>query len=313
MLRTLLIVLFALGALPAAASAAASVTGNGDFLPPWNPPPTGLQFSVPPVDAVSDLQGDVNDPQLVVFFAGNQFMVVHDLMASFKQAYPQYQRVFAETLPPGILAKQIEGGVLVMGNLRITLKPDIYTAGKGAIAERQEQQHWFADTYDYVRNPLAILVAAGNPKHIGGLADLGRADVRVSMPNPKWEGIARQIEASYRKVGGEALDQRIMDTKVKAGTTYLTRIHHRQSPLRVLQGQSDAAPVWSTEAYFQQQILHHPVQTIHIPADQNAMATYTAARMKAAPHPQAAKDFMAFMRSPKAQTVYRKYGFQTVQ
>ena len=133
------------------------------------------------------------------------------------------------------------------------------------------------------------------------------------MPNPKWEGIARQIEASYRKVGGEALDQRIMDTKVKAGTTYLTRIHHRQSPLRVLQGQSDAAPVWSTEAYFQQQILHHPVQTIHIPADQNAMATYTAARMKAAPHPQAAKDFMAFMRSPKAQTVYRKYGFQTVQ
>ena len=116
MLRTLLIVLFALGALPAAASAAASVTGNGDFLPPWNPPPTGLQFSAPPVDAVSDLQGDVNDPQLVVFFAGNQFMVVHDLMASFKQAYPQYQRVFAETLPPGILAKQIERGVLVMGN-----------------------------------------------------------------------------------------------------------------------------------------------------------------------------------------------------
>ena len=292
-----------------AATKDAEVSDN--FLPPWNPPPAGLQFSVPPFDAIADLHGDIVDPQLVVFFAGNQFMVVHDLMAAFKQAHPQYQRVFVETLPPGILARQIEGGVLVMGNLRITLKPDVYTAGKGAIAENQKKHDWFADSYDYARNPLAILVAGGNPKHIESLKDLGRADVRVSMPNPAWEGIARQIEASYRKAGGEALDHTIMQTKVADGSTFLTHIHHRQSPLRVLQGESDAAPVWSTEAYFQEQILHHPVETIAIPTTQNAVATYTAARMKGAPHEQAAKDFMAFMRSPAAQAVYRKYGFQS--
>lgn len=289
-------------------SSAQSV-GKTDYLPPWNPPPAGLQFSVPPFDAIADLHGDIVDPQLVVFFAGNQFMVVHDLMDAFKQAHPAYQRIFVETLPPGILAKQIESGSLVMGNLRITLKPDVYTAGKSAIAEKQKQHGWFADTYDYARNPLAILVAKGNPKHITGLADLGRSDVRVSMPNPVWEGIAKQIEASYRKVGGDALEHTIMQTKVADGTTFLTRIHHRQSPLRVLQGESDAAPVWSTEAYFQQQILHHPVQTIAIPDAQNAVATYTAARLKNAPHAQAAKDFMAFLQTPAAAAVYRKYGF----
>ena len=299
-------------ALAFGASAAATQAAiHADFLPPWNPPPAGLQFSVPPFDAIADLHGDIVDPQLVVFFAGNQFMVVHDLMAAFRQAHPRYQRIFVETLPPGILAKQIESGALVMGNLRIALKPDVYTAGKGAIAEKQKQHDWFADTYDYARNPLAILVAKGNPKHIEGLKDLGRADVRVSMPNPAWEGIARQIEASYRKAGGEALDHAIMQTKVTDGTTFLTQIHHRQSPLRVLQGESDAAPVWSTEAYFQQQILHHPVETVAIPAAQNAVATYTVARMKSAPHEQAAKDFMAFMQSPAAQAVYRKYGFQS--
>ena len=292
------------------AAAAAAATDKPDFLPPWNPPPAGLQFSVPPFDAVADLHGDIVDPQLVVFFAGNQFMVVHDLMAAFKQAHPQYQRIFVETLPPGILAKQIESGSLVMGNLRITLKPDVYTAGKGAVAEKQKQHDWFAESFDYARNPLAILVAKGNPKHIEGLKDLGRADVRVSMPNPAWEGIAKQIQKSYRKAGGEALDTTIMQTKVKDGSTFLTHIHHRQSPLRVLQGESDAAPVWSTEAYFQQQILHHPVETIAIPAEQNAVATYTIARMKNAPHAQAAKDFLAFMRSPAAQAVYKKYGFQ---
>lgn len=308
MRHTILGLLLAAAAGTFACSAAA--VEQADFLPPWNAPPAGLQFSVPPFDAIADLHGDIVDPQLVVFFAGNQFMVVHDLLDAFKQAHPQYQRIFVETLPPGILAKQIESGSLVMGNLRITLKPDVYTAGKGAIDEKQKQHGWFADTYDYARNPLAILVAKGNPKHIEGLADLGRADVRVSMPNPAWEGIAKQIEASYRKVGGDALDHTIMDSKVKDGSTFLTRIHHRQSPLRVLQGESDAAPVWSTEAYFQQQIMHFPVETIAIPAAQNAVATYTAARMKNAPHAQAAKDFLAFMQSPAAQAVYRKYGFQ---
>jgi len=295
-----------------AAGAATQDAATEKFLPPWNPPPAGEQFSVPPFDAVADLHGDIVDPQLVVFFAGNQFMVVPELVAAFKQAHPQYRRVFVETLPPGILARQIETGSLVMGNLRIALAPDIYTAGKASIANSQKQHDWFAETLDYARNPLAILVARGNPKHVMGLQDLGRTDVRVSMPNPAWEGIARQIEASYRKAGGEALDHTIMQTKVHDGSTFLTRIHHRQSPLRVLQGESDAAPVWSTEAYFQQQILHHPVDTVAIPAAQNATATYTAARMKQAPHEQAAKDFMAFMASPAAQAVYRKYGFQAV-
>ena len=285
-----------------------------DYLPPWNPPPTGgVSFAVPPFDAIADLHGDIVDPQLTVFFAGNQFMVVHDLVDAFKQRYPQYQRIYVETLPPGILAKQIESGSLVMGNLRIALKPDIFTNGKASITDLQKQHDWFADTADYARNPLAILVAKGNPKHIEGLNDLGRSDVRVSMPNPQWEGIAKQIEASYRKAGGDALDHSIMDSKVKDGSTYLTRIHHRESPLRVLQGESDAAPVWSTEAYFQQEILHRPVATIAIPPEQNVTATYTAARMKDAPHAQAAKDFLAFMTSAQAQAIYHKYGFQPPQ
>ena len=284
------------------------------YLPPWNPPPTGgVSFAVPPFDAIADLHGDIVDPQLTVFFAGNQFMVVHDLVEAFKQRYPQYQRIYVETLPPGILTKQIETGSLVMGNLRIAVKPDIFTNGKGSIADLQKEHGWFADTADYARNPLAIMVAKGNPKHVEGLKDLGRPDVRVSMPNPQWEGIAKQIEASYRQAGGDALDRTIMGSKVKDGSTYLTRIHHRESPLRVLQGESDAAPVWSTEAYFQQQILHRPVETIAIPADQNVTSTYTAARMKDAPHAQAAKDFLAFMASAEAQGIYRKYGFQPPQ
>ncbi len=278
------------------------------FDPPWNTPPESkLNFTVPGIDNVPDLFGDITDPQLVVFFAGNQFMCIDDLIAAFKKEYPQYKRIFAETLPPGILATQIKEGSLVIGNMRIKLKPDVYTAGKSRISTTPE---WFTDTEVYAKNKLAIIVQKGNPKHIKGLKDLSRQDVRVSMPNPEWEGIGGRIEEAYIKAGGENLKNAIMVDKVKDSTTFLTHIHHRQSPMRILYNQSDAAPVWFSEGYYQR-IIGHPIETIEIPASENIEAQYVAGRLKNAPHPQAADNFMKFLISNTAKEIYKKYGFKT--
>ncbi|MBE7177465.1 MAG: substrate-binding domain-containing protein [Mucilaginibacter polytrichastri] len=278
------------------------------FDPPWNTPPESkVQFTVPRIDNVPDLYGDINDPQLVVFFAGNQFMCIGDLMDAFRKAYPQYTRIFAETLPPGILARQIESGSLVVGNLRITLRPDVYTAEKSRIDQMPD---YFRRTKVYARNRLAIMVRKNNPLQVKTLSDLGRSEVRVSMPNPEWEGIGRRIGDAYVKAGGEPLKRRIMREKVRDSSTYLTQIHHRQSPMRILYGQSDAAPVWYTEAYYQR-MLGHPVELIDIPEKDNITAQYIAGEMKDAPHKQAARDFMDFLTSAAAKSVYRKYGFLT--
>jgi len=278
------------------------------FDPPWNnPPESTVIFTVPGIDNVPDLFGDINDPQLVIFFAGNQYMCIDDLLAVFKKEHPQYQRIFAETLPPGILAKQIMGGSITIGNMRITLKPDVYTAGKSRIDQMPE---YFSRTAAYAYNGLAIMVQKGNPKGIKGLKDLGRPDVRVSMPNPGWEGIGKRIEEAYVKAGTETLRKTIMETKVKDSSTYLTQIHHRQSPMRILYNQSDAAPVWYSEVYYQKMI-KHPVELIEIPESENISATYVAGQLKNAPHAQAAKDFMDFLVSPAANAIYRKHGFIT--
>ena len=278
------------------------------FDPPWNKAPeSGVNFTVPGVDNVPDLYGDINDPQLVIFFGGNPFMVLDDLLAAFKKEHPRYQRIFVETLPPGILAKQIESGSLVIGNMRITLKPDIYIAGKDRISQTPG---WFSRTEMIAKNRLSIMVQKGNPKKIKGLQDLARKDVRVTMPNPEWEGIGKRIEESYLKAGGEALKKTIMDTKVKDSTTFLTQIHHRQSPMRILYDQADAAPVWFTEVFYQK-MLGHPVEAIEIPAAQNLLAQNVAAQLKKAPHSQAAKDFMDFLITPSAKAVFKKYGFIT--
>lgn len=291
-----------------AAGAAALADG---IEPPWNPPPDdGLNFTIPGIDNVPDLQGDVNDPQLTVFFAGNQYMVVRELIDAFRVAYPQYQRVFVETLPPGILAEQIEHGALVVGNLRIALKPDVYATGRSRMDELQREKQWFARTVDYARNRLAIMTAVGNPHRIAGWGDLARPGVTLCMPNPKWEGVARNsIIPAMRDSGGDALVKAVYEEKVQNGSTFLTQIHHRQTPMRIMQGRCEAGAVWYTEAYFHAALKRHPIAMVTLPDAENRYATYTAGLMKDAPHPNAGEHFVLFLQSAAGQAIYRRYGF----
>ena len=280
--------------------------------PPWQDPPAGgVRLIVPDIDNVPDLHGEIVNPDLVLFFAGNQFMVVPELLDAFRAAYPKYQKIFVETLPPEILAQQIEKGSLVIGNLKITLAPDVYTAGEPGI-ENLKSKGWFDETIPYAKNRLAIMVQKGNPKNIYSLEDLGRPEIRVSMQNPQWGGIGRNIVKAYRKAGGKELDENITMRKVKAGTTFLADIHHRQTPIRIMRGESDAGPVWYTEAYFQK-VIGNPIDIVEIPEKNNFVETYLAGKLKSAPHPQAASNFFLFLKGEKAQSIYKKYGFLPVE
>lgn len=282
------------------------------FDPPWDSiTQEGTQFLGFGIDNAPDFHGDINNPHLVILFAGNQYMAVPELLEAFKQAHPKYQRVFAETIPPGIEEKQIESGALVLGNMRITLQPDVVTAGKGSIEER-DKKGMFTSTVAYTKNKLAIMVQKGNPKNIKDLKDLGRPDVLVCMPNPEWEGIGDRITQAYENTGGKELVKTIMTDKVSKGTIYLTTIHHRQTPMRLMYDESDAGPVWISEAYYHSKMTDHPIDMIILPDAVNVEATYMAGQLKNAPHPEAAKAFMDFLVSEKAQNIYKKYGFTPV-
>jgi len=141
-------------------------TTRGDRLyPPWSKPPSGgVEFTIPCVNNVPDLHGEIDSPDLVVFFGGNQFMVLPEIMEAFKQDYPQYQRIFYETLPPGILEKQIETGSLVIGNLKITHAPDLFVAGKERLEQLDDRFGYFEEIRPYYRNRLAMMIRQGNPK-----------------------------------------------------------------------------------------------------------------------------------------------------
>lgn len=269
--------------------------------------PAFVQFSAPGADEVLDLHGDPAKPDLVIFAAGNQWFVMPDLLKAFEKAHPDVQRIFYETLPPGVLSNQIALGGLQVGELKLTVHPDVIMTVPAQMFALQAKG-LAARSVTYARNDLAILVRSGNPLNIASMRDLGRPDVRVAIPNPKTEGIAHQIESAFLKAGGDELDRTIMVTKVAAGTTIITSIHHRETPAWLLSGRVDAGPVWRSEAIYQGK-LGTGLVTVELPSGENASETYVAAAIQGAPHAPAAREYLAFLRSPAASAIYRSYGF----
>ena len=94
-------------------------------------PTAGFQFTVPQVDVLADFHGDSADPKLVLYVGGNYFFAMAPLVEAFEQQHPEYKgRIYWETIPPGLLVKQIEaGGTVTSGNMTWTAKPDAYLAG----------------------------------------------------------------------------------------------------------------------------------------------------------------------------------------
>ncbi len=287
--------------------------------PPWskganNPAASkGYEFQVPDVDNVPDLHGNPANARLVLFIGGNQFFVLPQLVEGFVKLHPELAgHIYYETLPPGILRRQIAANdTLTLGNLTLQVKPDVYEAG-ARVLHAMEQQKQVRNVTEYATNTLEIMVPADNPKHITSLNDLARPDLRLSMPNPQWEGVANQIAAALRKAGGDALYQQVYQAKVENGSTVLTEIHHRQTPMRIMQGKADAGVTWASEVQFQKKI-GNPITGVEIPDSQNSTAIYAGGVMVDAPHPQAAEQWLAYLKTPEAQAIYHQFGFRSIE
>jgi ABC-type molybdate transport system substrate-binding protein len=320
-------VLMATLGLAAAASARATTHGwsgraeaphyKEEIFPPWqhgaNDPAVqrGFTFTVPEVDDLADFHGNPENARLVIYVGGNYYFAMAPLVRAFEAMHPRLRgRIYYETLPPGILIRQMmHHDTITVGNMTWRAVPDVYAAGKLKVLALVRKHLLVPPVVPYVTNDLAIMIPKGNPGHVRGLRSLGRPRLRLSMPNPAWEGVARQIKISLIKAGGRRLEREVYGTKVRDGETILTHIHHRQTPLYLMQGLADAGVTWKSEAIFQEEI-GHPISYVRIPARENTVAIYAAAEVRDAPHPRAARAWLKFLRTRRALRIFEHYGFK---
>jgi molybdate transport system substrate-binding protein len=251
----------------------------------------------------------INKAQLILFMAGNQFMVMDDLIRLFQERHPEVEYIFYETLPPGLELKQIIAGGALFKGQPVTGSPDIYTSVTERAMEELKNRGYVDDYFIYLHNRLVLMVPEGNPSGIKTINDLGRSEVRISQPG-EMEDIAHYIVHMYAKAGGNALVKRIVDEKKAEGTTVLTVVHHRETPARIEKGVVDVGPVWATE------VMNARRNGLKVEAiepgeslDQRDRVNYFVARLKNAPNPGNADKFLDFIKSSQAQETYRKYGF----
>jgi molybdate transport system substrate-binding protein len=190
-----------------------------------------------------------------------------------------------------------------------TVKPDVFLAERAASNDLVQRKRLAAPVVTFATNDLAIMVAAGNPAHVATLANLERPGLTLAMPNPEFEGVARQITASPVKAGGETLAEQVYGQKVREGETVLTRIHHRQTPVLIMQHLVEAGVTWKSEAIFQEKI-GNPIGRVDIPTEVNTIAQYSAAMVADALHPEAARAWLQFIGLEGAFAAFAPYGFE---
>lgn len=249
---------------------------------------------------------------LVLFMAGNQFMVMADIVTAFRKENPKIKRIYYETLPPGLELRQILAGGAIYRGRKLRALPDIYTSVSATAMDRLATAG-FIDSGShrlYLHNRLSLMVPDGNPAGITTVEDLGREDVRISQPDPDNEDIAFHVMEMYRQAGGEGLLKKIMEEKRALGTTLMTTVHHRETPLRIIDHIVDVGPVWATEVHYARS-LGLPIDSVepgkHL--DQRERINYFVCRLEKGLHPRNAEKFKAFLLSSSAQSIYESYGF----
>jgi ABC-type molybdate transport system substrate-binding protein len=258
--------------------------------------------------------GDSYTADLVMYLAGNQFMVMEELIKDFQKKNPDIKSIYVETIPPGQILK---GQILKQGQINgkdTAQNPDLFASVNLGHLKKLRGKGVMHDYMVYTHNKLELMVAKGNPKKIKGPEDLGRDDLVQSHPNPLTEGI-------FKFYGSEMLKDLGLYEKVTAGKqckdcwavkdkTWFTQRHHRETPHRIENGQADVGIVWTTE------IMHakaegRPIDGVPIPAPYNKedKVGYAIGVLETGRNPYNALRYMSYLGTDDAQSIYASYGF----
>ena len=148
-----------------------------------------------------------------------------------------------------------------------------------------------ATPQNFASNLLQIVVEKGNPKHVKGLADLARGDLKVVLAAPEVPAGKYAQQALGR--AGLTVEPVSQEDNVKAVVT------------KVALGEADAGIAYVTDVTAG----GDKVEGVDIPREQNVLATYPIATVKAGKLQDKAQAFMDLVRSDQGQQVLRSYGF----
>ncbi len=145
-----------------------------------------------------------------------------------------------------------------------------------------------------------ILVPKGNPKGITGLADLGKAGLRLATVDPRYATAGKMVHA--------VLDSEPWGAAVRENIVIETR-GHSDAVLSVLTGHADAAVVWSFLAALYADRLDRVDGGVEFPQE----IRVTLCRLKSSTNTEETARLMEFAQSDYAKKVWMDYGYRPTE
>jgi molybdate transport system substrate-binding protein len=143
----------------------------------------------------------------------------------------------------------------------------------------------------FAANVLQIVVEKGNPKGVEGLDDLAGNDLKVVLAAPAVP--AGRYAMQVLDKAGVTVAPVSQEDNVKAVVS------------KVSLGEADAGIVYATDVAAG----GGKVEGVEIPKDQNVVATYPIATVKASSHQAQAQAFVDFVRGEAGQRILERHGF----
>jgi molybdate transport system substrate-binding protein len=214
--------------------------------------------------------------------------------ASLRRAFEAIAARYERDHPGASVALHFDGGTQLLNALNAGERCDVIALGENSVMARVVSAGHTAvgSPAELARNRVAIVVAAGNPKRVAGLADFGRDDLRLAL-GARTSSIGRHSRwvLSRLKLAPKPAREAITADGVLAS---------------VAAGEADVGIVYVTTF-----VGGAPpsVESIAVPDAQNTAALYSISVAREPLEPRGAAAFRALALAPAGQQLLHDAGF----
>ena len=223
--------------------------------------------------------------------------------ASLKNAYEEELIPMFEEQYPGVTVKgTYDSSGKLQTQIEEGLEADVFmSAAKKQMTALDEEGMIASDTItDLLENKIVLIVPTGNEKKLEKFEDIENAD-SIALGDPASVPAGQYAQEALTNLG---IWDKIQD-KVSFGTNVTEVLN------QVAAASADAGIVYATDAAS----MADQVEVV-AEAPEGSLAKkviYPVAVVKGTAHEEVAKEFVAFLQTDKAITVFEEYGFSSAQ
>ena len=235
--------------------------------------------------------------------SGEETEILVAAAASLKNAYEDKLIPMFEEANPGVTVKgTYDSSRKLQTQIKEGLEADVFmSAAKKQMTALDEEGMIASDTItDLLENKIVLIVPTGNEKKLEKFEDIENAD-SIALGDPASVPAGQYAQEALTNLG---IWDKIQD-KVSFGTNVTEVLN------QVAAASADAGIVYATDAAS----MADQVEVV-AEAPEGSLAKkviYPVAVVKGTAHEEVAKEFVAFLQTDKAITVFEEYGFSSAQ